>query len=224
MKRSTRAIRGKRATYRRMASLGRRTPQAKWPSSADGIAMRALRSLRLQSEGEMLDALSELRRGLWTVPWLLGRTTWSCKKSGLHIGYAASQAYGCRYDLQRRRISEMNSRVAAGGSVRGERWRWLLYVAMAFAGALLTFVGARAQQKATDQATFQSLIDAYCAAWSTLDAHAPAKFYAKEEGLIFYDIAPFSYHGWKEYHDGVQKGNFRQHGDWKSYRRQGLEG
>ena len=26
-----------------------------------------------------------------------------------------------------------------------ERWRWLLYVAMAIAGALLTFVGARAQ-------------------------------------------------------------------------------
>ena len=39
----------------------------------------------------------------------------------------------------------MNSRVGAA-SVRGEQWRWLLYVAMAFAGALLTFVGARAQQ------------------------------------------------------------------------------
>ena len=99
----------------------------------------------------------------------------------------------------------MNSRVAADRRVRGERWRWLLYVAMAFAGALLTFVGARAQQKATDQATFRSLIDEYCAAWSTADANAPAKFYAKDDGLIFYDIAPFSYHGWKDYHDGVQK-------------------
>jgi ketosteroid isomerase-like protein len=98
----------------------------------------------------------------------------------------------------------MNSRVRAE-SVRQERWRWLLYVAMAFAGALLTFVGARAQQKATDQATFRSLIDAYCTAWSTADANAPAKFYAKDDGLIFYDIAPFSYHGWKQYHDGVQK-------------------
>jgi hypothetical protein len=68
----------------------------------------------------------------------------------------------------------MNSRVGAG-SVRGERWRWLLYVAMAFAGALLTFVGARAQQKATDQATFRSLIDAYCTAWSTADAKRPGK-------------------------------------------------
>jgi len=28
-----------------------------------------------------------------------------------------------------------------------ERWRWLLYVALAITGALLTFVGARAQQK-----------------------------------------------------------------------------
>src|SRR5882757_467752 len=84
--------------------------------------------------------------------------------------------------------SPMNSRVAVGGRVRGERWRWLLYVVMAFAGALLTFVGARAQQQATDQARFRALIDAYCTAWSTADANAPAKFYAKDEGLIFYDI------------------------------------
>jgi len=86
-----------------------------------------------------------------------------------------------------------------------ERWRWLLYVALAIAGALLTFVGARAQQKATDDATFRKLIDSYCAAWSTGTAEAPAKFYAKDNGLVFYDVAPFSYHSWKEYHDGVQK-------------------
>jgi ketosteroid isomerase-like protein len=70
---------------------------------------------------------------------------------------------------------------------------------------LLTFVGARAQQKATDDATFRKLIDGYCAAWSTGNAEAPAKFYAKDKSLVFYDIAPFSYHGWTEYHDGVQK-------------------
>jgi len=102
----------------------------------------------------------------------------------------------------------MTSQTAAGGGVRGEPWRWLLYVAMAFAGALLTFVGARAQQRATDEATFRTRIDAYCAAWSTGDADAPAKFYAKDNGLIFYDITPFAYHGWKEYHDGVQKAVF----------------
>src|SRR5215471_17408534 len=86
-----------------------------------------------------------------------------------------------------------------------ERWRWLLYVALAFAGALLTFVGARAQQKASDDATFRKLIDGYCAARSTGNPDAPARYYAHDNGLVFYDITPFSYHGSKEYHDGVQK-------------------
>ena len=87
----------------------------------------------------------------------------------------------------------------------GERWRWLLYVPLALVGGLLTFVGARAQQKASDAATFRKLIDSFCAAWSTNDADIPAKFYAKDDGLVFYDVAPFAYHGWKEYHDGVKK-------------------
>jgi len=86
-----------------------------------------------------------------------------------------------------------------------EQWRWLLYVAVALAGAMMTFVGARAQQKASDDAAFRKLIDSYCAAWSTGNAEAPAKFYAKDNGLVFYDVAPFAYHNWKEYHDGVQK-------------------
>jgi ketosteroid isomerase-like protein len=91
------------------------------------------------------------------------------------------------------------------GSARGGNWRWTLYVLFAFAGALLTFVGARAQQKATDEATFRKLIDSYCAAWSAGNADAPAKYYAKEDGLVFYDVAPFSYHSWKEYQTGVKK-------------------
>ena len=90
-------------------------------------------------------------------------------------------------------------------SSRAGHWRWLRYVGLALAGALLTFVGARAQQKATDDAKFRKLIDDYCAAWSTGNAEAPARFYAKENGLVFYDVAPFAYHSWKEYHDGVQK-------------------
>src|SRR5438309_10022472 len=93
----------------------------------------------------------------------------------------------------------------SAASNHAERWRWLLYVVLAIFGALMTFAGARAQQKATDEATFRKLIDSYCAAWSTGNAEAPAKFYAKENGLVFYDVAPFAYHSWKEYHDGVQK-------------------
>jgi len=94
---------------------------------------------------------------------------------------------------------------ASSSVVKVERWRWLLYVALAFLGALLTFVGARAQQQATDTATFRKLIDDYCAAWSSGDTSKPAKFYAKEQGLVFYDLAPFSYSSWKEYQVGVQK-------------------
>jgi len=82
---------------------------------------------------------------------------------------------------------------------------WVLYVALALVGALLTFVGARAQQKLTDDATFRKLVDDYCAAWSTGNADAPAKLYAQNEGLVFYDVAPFAYHGWKEYREGVKK-------------------
>jgi ketosteroid isomerase-like protein len=50
---------------------------------------------------------------------------------------------------------------------RVQRYQWFLYVVLAFFGAMLTFVGARAQQKASDDATFRKLIDGYCAAWSS---------------------------------------------------------
>ena len=86
----------------------------------------------------------------------------------------------------------------------GPRHHWILYVALAFFGGLLTFVGARAQQKATDDAAFRKLIDSYCAAWSTKDPANAAKFYDKSDGLVFYDVAPFSYGNWKEYDAGVR--------------------
>jgi hypothetical protein len=70
------------------------------------------------------------------------------------------------------------------------RHHWLLYVALAFFGGLLTFVGARAQQKASDEATFRKLIDGYCAAWSSGNVTNAAKFYAKDEAC-FHDLTPF---------------------------------
>ncbi|MGB7847576.1 MAG: nuclear transport factor 2 family protein [Candidatus Acidiferrum sp.] len=82
---------------------------------------------------------------------------------------------------------------------------WFLYVVLAFLGALVTFAGARAQQKASDDATFRKLIDSYCAAWSSGNTANAAKFYAKEDNLTFYDLSPFSYSGWKEYDAGVHK-------------------
>jgi ketosteroid isomerase-like protein len=82
---------------------------------------------------------------------------------------------------------------------------WVFYVILAFAGGLLTFAGAMAQQKATDDATFRKLTDSYCAAWSSGNPANAAKFYAKNGGLVFYDVAPFSYSGWKDMEAGVQK-------------------
>jgi ketosteroid isomerase-like protein len=95
--------------------------------------------------------------------------------------------------------------VARPFSSRVHRLRWVLYVVLALVGGSLTFVGAHAQQKATEEATFRKLLDNYCAAWSTGNPDNAAKFYAKDEGLVFYDLAPFSYHSWKEYRTGVQK-------------------
>ena len=86
---------------------------------------------------------------------------------------------------------------------RVHRYEWILYVLIAFFGGLLTFAGARAEQKATDDATFRKLIDGYCAAWSSGNPDNAAKFYAKDSNLIFYDLAPFSYTGWKEYSEGT---------------------
>jgi ketosteroid isomerase-like protein len=86
---------------------------------------------------------------------------------------------------------------------RVHRYEWILYVLIAFFGGLLTFAGARAEQKATDDATFRKLIDSYCAAWSSGNPDNAAKFYAKDSNLIFYDLAPFSYTGWKEYREGT---------------------
>ncbi|MGB7437966.1 MAG: nuclear transport factor 2 family protein [Candidatus Acidiferrum sp.] len=82
---------------------------------------------------------------------------------------------------------------------------WFLYVLLALMGALVTFAGARAQQQASDDATFRTLIDDYCVAWSSGNPDNAAKFYAKDNDLIFYDLTPFSYSGWKAYDDGVRK-------------------
>ena len=96
-----------------------------------------------------------------------------------------------------------NARLARRVSVPGRHW--FLYVVLAFFGALLTFAGARAQQKASDDATFRKLLEGYCTAWSSGNPDNAAKYYAKDAGLLFYDVTPFAYTGWKEYDAGVHK-------------------
>ena len=99
----------------------------------------------------------------------------------------------------------MPVQIKQGSRATGSRHYWILYVVVAFFGGLLTFAGARAQQKANDAATFRKLLDDYCAAWSSGNPANAAKFYAKDDTLVFYDVAPFSYTGWKNYETGVQK-------------------
>ena len=57
-------------------------------------------------------------------------------------------------------------------------------------------------------AEFKKMIEEYYVAWSQLNTDTPAKYYAKDADLVFYDIAPMKYNSWKEYHDGVQKNFF----------------
>jgi ketosteroid isomerase-like protein len=99
----------------------------------------------------------------------------------------------------------MSSVSPSSSRASGTRHHWILYVVVALVGGLVTFAGARAQQKASDDGTFRKLIDDYCVAWSSGNPDNAAKFYAKDDTLVFYDVAPFSYAGWKEYDAGVRK-------------------
>lgn len=48
-------------------------------------------------------------------------------------------------------------------------------------------------------------------AWSTLDPAQAAPYYAKDPGLVFYDLKPFEHRGWDAYQAGAREflGNFK---------------
>jgi ketosteroid isomerase-like protein len=87
-------------------------------------------------------------------------------------------------------------------------YRWLLYLTFGLMVAFVAYAGARAKENANDDVTFRKLTDDYCVAWSTGNTDNAAKFYAQDDGLVFYDVTPFSYRGWKEYVPGVHKALF----------------
>lgn len=68
---------------------------------------------------------------------------------------------------------------------------------------------AKSQDAAVE---FKPLIEKLLAGWSTLDTKNVALFYAKDAGLVFFDIAPLRYSGWAEYEKGFQQ----VAGMWKS--------
>lgn len=78
-----------------------------------------------------------------------------------------------------------------------------------FAAALLVVLAATgtlmlAQRKSAppDATTLQQVMTA----WETLDPARAAVFYAKDQGLVFYDFLPRKYSGWAAYDKGVREG------------------
>jgi ketosteroid isomerase-like protein len=64
-------------------------------------------------------------------------------------------------------------------------------------------VPAFAQKNGDD---INALVKGYYAAWNTLNLDNPAKFYAKDADLVFFDIAPLKYAGgWTEYSENFKK-------------------
>lgn len=63
---------------------------------------------------------------------------------------------------------------------------------------------APTKDRAKDKTSFKELIEQYYAAWNTGDPANAAPLYAKDANLIFYDITPLKYNGWREYDAGVR--------------------
>ena len=63
---------------------------------------------------------------------------------------------------------------------------------------------AEAPKTVDAAAEFRPLVEKIFAGWSTLDTSKVAQFYAKDAGLIFYDIAPLKYTGFEDYAKGFQ--------------------
>src|SRR5262245_58056167 len=81
---------------------------------------------------------------------------------GLQIGTLAASLgalfpFGGRSHSYFRRVLNMSLDTSRGSSSALSRWKWVLYVALALFGGSITFVAARAQQKATEEATFRKL-------------------------------------------------------------------
>ena len=56
----------------------------------------------------------------------------------------------------------------------------------------------------------KKLVASYYAAWNTLNTDNPARFYAKDANMVFFDVAPLKYKNWAEYKRGVQTSIFDQ--------------
>jgi ketosteroid isomerase-like protein len=51
----------------------------------------------------------------------------------------------------------------------------------------------------------KALMQKVCDAWTTMNPSNAAKYYAKDAGLAFYDVAPVKYTGWAQYEAGAKE-------------------
>lgn len=64
----------------------------------------------------------------------------------------------------------------------------------------------RSPSEQATYAEFKALIDRYYAACNSLNLDEEMAFYAKDPGLVFYDMTPpLKYNGWYEYREGIKK-------------------
>jgi ketosteroid isomerase-like protein len=76
-----------------------------------------------------------------------------------------------------------------------------LIVSALFGGSVLLGQTSASRGNATSGVT-KAMLARVIAAWATMDVSKPMVFYAKDPGLVYYDIAPRKYNGWTEYEKG----------------------
>ncbi len=91
---------------------------------------------------------------------------------------------------------------ATRGRTRTPRLRAAAALVVLFAAGPL---GAQAQKPTGPAAEVETTLRATMDAWSTLDPTKAASFYAKDPGLVFFDLTPLKYVGWSEYEAGTKE-------------------
>jgi ketosteroid isomerase-like protein len=81
-------------------------------------------------------------------------------------------------------------------------------------GLLLALLAGCGGSTKTESATaeLKPFMQNVYTAWQTLDPSKPAEFYAKDPGLLFFDLAPEKFKGWQAYQDGFKQ----MTADWKA--------
>ena len=103
--------------------------------------------------------------------------------------------------------------------------RALLVVALA--GLAAPSSAQPARRAAAAQPDFKAMVDRYWKVWASGDLDQAATLYAKDPDLVFFDLEPLKYTGWKAYREGVvtnilakfDRVSFRVNDDLKATRR-----